>query len=188
MTAPTTSIEDAQEILFKKSTRAKRLNVRIAPFEKIRVSVPVGVSMKQAQAFVASKAEWIARHHAEARALEALRLSHSDRIGRLDPSAAVAILQNRLRELACRHGFQYKKIGVRKQKTRWGSCSVDNCISLNVRLALLPDELMDYVIIHELVHTRVKNHGATFWQELERLLNDARALDRRLKDYSYLLF
>jgi predicted metal-dependent hydrolase len=59
---------------------------------------------------------------------------------------------------------------------------------LNVNLVRLPDELMDYTILHELVHTRIKNHGKRFWAQLDRLLGDARKLDRALNDYNLMMF
>jgi predicted metal-dependent hydrolase len=76
---------------------------------------------------------------------------------------------------------------VRSQKTRWGSCSFNNNISLNVKLTRLPQELIDYVILHELAHTRIKNHGREFWKMLDGLIGDAKKLDRRLREYQPIL-
>jgi predicted metal-dependent hydrolase len=59
---------------------------------------------------------------------------------------------------------------------------------LNVNLVRLPDELIDYTILHELVHTRIKNHGQRFWDQLDRLLGDAKQLDQALNEYTFLLF
>jgi len=106
----------------------------------------------------------------------------------IDRQATRRRLVDRLNYLALKHGFEYNRVFIRNQKTRWGSCSGKNNINLNVNLVRLPDELMDYTILHELVHTRVKNHGKRFWAQLERLLGDARKLDRALNDYNYLLF
>ena len=64
--------------------------------------------------------------------------------------------------------------------------SKDN-INLNANLLHLPSELMDYVLLHELVHTRVKNHSKDFWDELETVVPNARQIDRKLKDYQYCL-
>jgi predicted metal-dependent hydrolase len=72
---------------------------------------------------------------------------------------------------------------VKNQKTRWGSCSEKNNINLNVNLVLLPDELIDYAILHELVHTRVKNHSKRFWAELDKLVGDAKKNDKKLKNH-----
>ena len=66
-------------------------------------------------------------------------------------------------------------------KTRWGSCSAQNNISINVGLIALSDELRDYVILHELVHTKIKNHSKEFWKALELIIKDPRLLNMKLK-------
>ena len=78
----------------------------------------------------------------------------------------------------------YAGVTVRNQKTRWGSCSMRGTISLNINLARLPGVLMDYVILHELLHTKVRGHGNGFWQRLDMLVGDARGLRGELGKYS----
>ncbi len=106
----------------------------------------------------------------------------------IDRQAARRRLVDRLNYLAGKHDFQYNRVFIKNQKTRWGSCSGKNNINLNVNLVRLPDELIDYTILHELVHTRIKNHGQRFWAQLDRLLGDAGKLDRALNEYNFLLF
>ena len=65
--------------------------------------------------------------------------------------------------------------------TRWGSCSAKNNISLNILIAQLPKELQDYIILHELLHTRIKNHSKIFWTELDILIGNAKRIDSILK-------
>ena len=105
----------------------------------------------------------------------------------VDRDEAGKILTERLAAIARKHGYRYNRVSIRNQKTRWGSCSSRNNISLNMKLTLLPDELRDYIILHELVHTRVKNHGPDFWQEMLRVEPDAESLDRRMKEQCILL-
>ena len=93
----------------------------------------------------------------------------------------------RLVALAETNGFEYGRVTVRNLKSRWGSCSEKNNISLNMKLFVLPQEVLDYVILHELVHTRIKNHGQEFWRALDGLVGNARALDRELKQYNVML-
>jgi predicted metal-dependent hydrolase len=92
-------------------------------------------------------------------------------------------LPARLRYLSGQHGFQYNRVSVRNNRSRWGSCSAKNNINLNLHLMRLPDELIDYVLLHELVHTRYKNHSNKFWEALERCMDNARLMDRELKKY-----
>jgi predicted metal-dependent hydrolase len=90
-------------------------------------------------------------------------------------------LSKRIAEIAEQTGFRYNKLSFRNQQTRWGSCSHTNNISLNIKLMLLSPQLIDYVLLHELVHTRVKNHSPLFWRELERHMGDAKKRRALLK-------
>lgn len=93
------------------------------------------------------------------------------------------ILPERVRRFAERHGFIYGRLTLKNLCSRWGSCSVTNNINLNVQLMRLPDELIDFVVMHELVHTRVKNHGPRFWTLIEKLTPDARELEEKLRSH-----
>lgn len=98
---------------------------------------------------------------------------------------AQQILPQRLEKLAQKHGFRYNKVTVRNNKTNWGSCSSKNNISLNLQMMKLTDELIDYILLHELVHTKIKNHGEKFWKKLDLITeNRARELAREIKKHS----
>ena len=89
-----------------------------------------------------------------------------------------------LDELANRYGFSYKRVKITGSKSRWGSCSAMGSINLSCYLMLLPPHLMDYVLLHELTHTREMNHGPQFWEILNDLTEGkARALRAELKNF-----
>ena len=95
---------------------------------------------------------------------------------------AKAILPPRLGELARRHGLAFRSVKINTGHTRWGSCSAGKDINLSCYLLLLPARLADYVLLHELAHTREMNHGPGFWALLDRLTDgQAQALRRELK-------
>jgi predicted metal-dependent hydrolase len=81
-------------------------------------------------------------------------------------------LPHRLQQLSQQHGFDYGRCTVRQVVSRWGSCSAQKNISLNAALLLLPIELVDYVLLHELCHTRQMNHSAAFWAEMTAVCAD----------------
>lgn len=93
-------------------------------------------------------------------------------------------LAHRTRELAALHQLDFKRVTVRNQKSRWGSCSHSGTISLNWRLIQLPAEVRDYIITHELMHLRELNHSPRFWAEVERVCPHYRAAEDWLKKNS----
>lgn len=177
------------EILLEHSPRAKFMNLSIRPFRGIRVAVPRGVSLESAEAFARSKTDWILRHLPRLKAMEQALVARrqAQAVTPIDRRAAKARLIKRLDELSQKHGLPYNRVFVKRQKTRWGSCSVKKNINLNIQLTALPEALMDYAIVHELVHTKILNHSRDFWDELERRLPGALGLDRELRKYHLLL-
>jgi len=97
-------------------------------------------------------------------------------------------LPRRVKALAIDHNFNYQKLTIKNTKSRWGSCSFDNNINLSLHLMRISNELIDYVILHELVHTKVKNHSSKFWQTLEKHCPNSKILDKELKKYSLRIF
>lgn len=93
------------------------------------------------------------------------------------------LLPPRLQMLAEEHGFVYAGVSVRQLKTRWGSCNSKKEIVLNIFLLQLPWALIDYVLLHELVHTKALHHGADFWKIFDTVLPGAKQRRKDLKEY-----
>ena len=183
----TLEINGIGRIALKRNQRARHLNLTVKPFDGVQVTLPPGIPLNQVERFVVSKKGWIAKHLAQAREMENKRLQVSNRIESIDSVKAAQSLVQETNTLAGRHGFHLGRVTVRNQKTRWGSCSADNNISLNINLVHLPTELRRYVILHELLHTRIKNHSRKFWNEMDRLVGNAITLRSQLNEFSYLL-
>jgi|SRR5579884_1802851 len=96
---------------------------------------------------------------------------------------AEKLLAIRLRQLAQKHGYSYKSLKIKKLRSRWGSCSSIGEITLNLYLIQLPWRLIDYVILHELVHTKHMNHSQSFWDNLEGALPLAKSLRREIHNF-----
>ncbi len=93
---------------------------------------------------------------------------------------AWSYLKQKLDQYSEQFNLPYKRLTVRAQKTRWGSCSAKKNINLNYRLLFIDEKLLDYILAHELVHTVQMNHSAAFWSHLESLMADARVRDRQV--------
>jgi predicted metal-dependent hydrolase len=94
---------------------------------------------------------------------------------------AKEIIPERVRWFAERHNFQYRKIRIGSARTRWGSCSSTGTLNFSWRLILVPIEVVDYVVIHELCHTLIPNHSSRFWQQVERILPNYREYRKWLR-------
>jgi predicted metal-dependent hydrolase len=183
--AKTIELKNVGTILIERSRRAKHLSLSVRPFKGARVAVPFGVSFASAEMFARSKTGWLKKHlnkmalmEQEARALS--------KIKPINRTTARKHLIDRLNYLSQKHGFNYNRVFIKNQKTRWGSCTGKNNINLNINLVRLPDELIDYTILHELIHTRIKNHSRRFWDQMDKLVGDAKKLDSQLSKYRVL--
>lgn len=96
---------------------------------------------------------------------------------------AEELLPVRLRQLAIKGGFSYSSVNVRRLKSRWGSCNKSKVIVLSIFLTQLPWELIDYVILHELIHTQVLSHGPEFWEIFESHYPEPKNSRKLLRDY-----
>lgn len=212
---------------WRRSPRAKSLQVNITPWNGIEVVIPRHVSRERARAFVAKHRQWIRDTwermrvqiadsdltlpaSMELRALaEHWEVKYRSRAGGrarvtarghvltvhydgIHESAARQALRRWLMERARLHfeaylpricqytGFHYKRIQIRGQTSRWGSCSSRGTLSLNYKLLFLEPELVRYLVIHELAHTRHLDHSVRFWRLVEQFETRYAQLDQEL--------
>ncbi len=102
-------------------------------------------------------------------------------------SKARAIMEQRIRLYSTDVGVSPKKVVIREQKTRWGSCSTKGNINLNWKLVMSPLPILDYVVIHELCHMKEMNHSENFWKNVQSIMPDYKVYRKWLKDNGYTL-
>jgi predicted metal-dependent hydrolase len=177
---PTTqTTSNLPPVTYTRSARAKHLRITIKPTRTITVTVPRHTNQKQAQQFLLSKIAWIKKHLKKIDQYDKLQDTPDLTI---DLDKAQGELFNRLDYFSDKYNLPYNRAAFRCQKTKWGSCSSKNNISLNVNIAYLTKELQDYILLHELVHTKIKNHSKQFWAELDRYLGGrAKLLQKELR-------
>lgn len=172
------------------SARARRVSISVRVSGVVRLTWPCGISRRRALEFLDSRVEWVER------ARERLAARRAALPPQLDPReerertealrrAAQADLPPRIERLARQTGLRYAGLTIRAARTKWGSCSGRNTISLSLYLMTLPEHLRDFVILHELCHTVHHDHSPRFHALLDRLTGGReKELARELKRFA----
>ena len=147
-----------------RSVRARSMRISIKGKDNVVVSVPTSMSEGAIERFVVSKSHWILSKLEYLMKLpEHVFIKSSKKDFETYKASALVLATKRIEYFNLRYGFTYKKITIRNQKTRWGSCSRTGALSFNYKIALLPAHLADYIIVHELCHRGEMNHSQRFW-------------------------
>lgn len=154
------AIGKAHQLYFTPSAYANKIQTRVNGTE-IRINYPATYSISDSAVQKAAEKASLRALHKEAQALLPMRLA----------------------TLAKQTGHQYSSVGIKRLKSRWGSCSSNQDITLNLFLMQLPWSLIDYVIVHELVHTEVMHHGSPFWKAMESHMPNAKQMKKQMTDY-----
>ena len=173
------------EITLSSGVRTRRISVTVKPTGGIRLSYPRFVSEKRALEFLESKIEWVTAARQRMSEKVALRPVYTAEQTEQLRAQAKAALPPKVEFYARKFGFSYGRVTIRAARSKWGSCSADNNISLSLYLMTLPEHLADYVIIHELCHTVHHNHSPRFHALLDRCTGGReKELRRELRAYA----
>ena len=163
--------------------RAKRrsMSLKVDLDGTITVRAPYRMPVQTADWFVEGHRDWIeVRLKAGARIM-AERPAYTDKERAEGRKRAAEIIEARCRYYAPVMGVSYGTVTIREQKTRWGSCSTKGNLNFNWKLVLMPPEILDYVVVHELAHRIQMNHSAAFWAEVGKILPDYKERRQWLK-------
>ena len=174
---------DNKTVTVVRSTR-KTISIEIKP-DGIYLRAPRRMSNADIQKFLESKKSWIQKHAKKmadrTEAAKSLGTFTHEEIHDL-AEKALTILPERVKYYAELIGVDYGHITIRNQRTRWGSCSNKGNLNFNCLLVLLPDEIIDSVIVHELCHRKHMNHSAQFYTEVEQAYPDYQRCHKWLKE------
>ena len=171
-------------------SRRRTLALEVRPDGQILVRAPLHLSERRVRQFVENRADWIEAHLAKA----AATANAAQAAGRFSPDdlrdmkrLAGQIIRERVGFFAPQVGVHVNKIGIRTQKTRWGSCSKAGHLSFNALLTQAPPEVLDAIVVHELCHLKHMNHSADFYREVRRVMPDYDRRMRWLKEHGAVL-
>ena len=159
----------------------KTLSVQVTGEGEVVVRAPRLYPRYKIEAFLRQKESWI-RERQQRTAAAAHAPSLSEEEHKRLVKEAKAWFAERTARFAPLLGVTYGSVTIRTQKTRWGSCTGKGDLNFNCLLMLAPEEIRDYVVIHELCHRRYMDHSAAFWAEVERVLPDYEIRRKWLKD------
>ena len=167
-------------------SRRKTISISVSHDGKVTVRVPVRMTDRDIRRFIDEKQNWIEKQLFRAGEIQAEKSARGEiteeTILQLHKKAKMSI-PPRVVFWAGKIGVTYGKITIRHQKTRWGSCSSKGNLNFNCMLMMCPDEVIDYVIIHELCHRREMNHSAGFWAAVENVCPEYRVQRKWLKQH-----
>lgn len=168
----------------------KTMSLEVTKDGRVLVRAPYKMPETRIRAFVEEKKEWLGRNvekmeQRRQKKEQAGAVTEEQR--RAGTEAARAKIAERAAYYAPILGVTYKRITVRDQKSRWGSCSGKGNLNFTWKLILTPPEILDYVVVHELCHRLEMNHSDRFWSHVERILPDYRERRAWLKKNGWLL-
>jgi predicted metal-dependent hydrolase len=173
----------------RKNGKSKRISIRIQTDASVVVSSPRFVPEIIIKNFLREKSDWIFKKIEEQKARADKRIPGSDKIDYFKKKAQAGLLiKAKLKKINENYGFKFKRVFIRNQKTRWGSCSRDGNLNFNYKLIYLPDALADYIVAHELCHLKELNHSFRFWSLVERVAPDYKERRKELRREGMTLF
>lgn len=165
-------------------SKRKSAAIKITADMQIVVFVPLYVSDNEIERMVISKSKWIDEHMLKVQStvderskLEKITFEQIKELA----DQAVEYIPKRVKYYAEKENFVYNKITIKNLVSRWGSCSTKGNLNFNCLLMLMPDYVIDYIVVHELCHLREMNHSEKFWTEVEKIMPDYQRAELWLK-------
>jgi len=162
-------------------SRRKSVSIRIRPDGTVEVRCPLIAGEKYLHEIVCKKADWIEKKLLEIKNAPPVIPFTAEELDALISQAKVGLIPL-VEYYATQVGVSYHRITIRRQKSRWGSCSSKGNLNFNCLLMLAPPEVQDYVVVHELCHLKQMNHSFKFWAEVEKIVPDYRSAKQWLKN------
>ena len=166
----------------RRSKRAKKARLTIYCDSSIVVTIPQRSSDTYVDYFIRQNINWILSKLEYAKRYNVLIPSREEGANyKLYKDSAQLLVQERIAELNKHYKFVYNSVRVKNHKTKWGSCSTKGNLNFNFKVAFLPDNMVDYIIVHELCHLKELNHSESFWNLVAETVPDYRNIREELR-------
>jgi predicted metal-dependent hydrolase len=170
------------DIEIRRRAYQRRIRIAVKPGGHVIVSAGKHVPALMIKAFVKHHEAWITKTVEKMKRVKQSILKYHDPAEyKQYKKQTLKLVEERLAHFNREYQFSWKKISIRNQKSQWGSCSKSGTLSFNYKLALIPPDLADYVIVHELCHVAQMNHGTKFWSLVSKTVPDWRERRRDLR-------
>jgi len=169
----------------RKSNRTKRVSLSVSHDGSVAVTIPYSLTENVAERFLQEKANWLfSRLEFFKQFEERIIIKKTIKDYAENKEKALSLVKSKVVYFSKLYEFEYNRISVRNQKTRWGSCSKKRNINFNYKILFLTERLADYIIVHELCHTKELNHSKNFWNLVKEILPDYKKLRKEIKQIS----
>jgi len=166
----------------KKNRRARQIRILIHKNGRIAVSAPRFISKKFIIKFLIEKQEWILDTLSKCRPEDRQKIIDASLNFKKNKKDAAQLVRQALKNFCEEYKLCPKKIFIRNQSTRWGSCSTRGNLSFNFRLIYLPENLLNYLVVHELCHLKEMNHSHRFWSLVAQAIPDYKKRKTALRE------
>lgn len=174
--------------IVRQNRRAKRLQIAVGDGDSFIVTKPVYVSGLAAERFIREQEDWIIKTLEKYQKLGTDLFKGTRKDYLAYKKTAEQLVSQKLEHWNQFYGFQYNRVSVRNHKHQWGSCSRLKNLNFNYKILFLPNEMSDYIVVHELCHLKEMNHSARFWSLVARAIPNHVEVRRALRKYPVKIF
>ena len=166
---------------FRRSRKARHLRLMINSRGELSATLPFFLGISILERFIKEKSDWIIKKRSEiAKNPSRLLWKGGKRLYKKHKEEAKALVINKLNYFNCHYRLKFSRLSIRNQKTRWGSCSSKGNLNFNWRIVYLPEECVNYLIVHELCHLKEMSHSKRFWKLVEETIPNRKELRKKM--------
>ncbi len=162
--------------------RGRSLRLTMHKDKRLVLSTPRFVTSSAIESFLRKSSKWILEKYQRFQSFDKIIPKYSKEEYRRDKQGVQARIERRLEYFSALYGYTYDSVSVKDTSSRWGSCSKRKSLNFSFKMKFLPDDLFDYVIVHELCHLQEFNHSKAFWKLVEQQIPNWKEIRTKLKN------